>query len=1030
MKWIWVIILVMLVSVLQAQPACVNDQCCCGDPVEVGVPCGDFESAPWANPIIVIFAGQSFCDWQVLQGSIDILGPNYLNWAQGNPNGATQYIDLHGNDPGVMVNTLNGLVAGYQYTLTFWYAKNAGVGSANCRVQVAGGAWLDQTFTATNNGANGWLEQCYTFTAQGTTAELRFTGSGGAPNAGVLLDDISLWSCPLDSEDPVVLNPPLPVIDHPCFLPIPQPDDLIVTDNCPGDIEINFAEVNIPQSCYYDLERTWTITDGCGNTITLEQRIAVRDESPPVFVVPPSDHVEPCGPGYLEAFYTWVNSNGLGLAVDDCDPDVNWLADYVSLPDGNCGQTTVRFVVTDECGNSAEATATFFIADNIPPDILLPAQDKYVYCVSNPLDSFQVWLADNGGAYAIDPCESVTWDYLINGNLSDPVVEVTFSVTDGCGNEVQTTALFVQINDNDTIRLNESTCNPLQAGSDTIVIQQGACVSVTITTVGLLASDTIRLSDYSCDPTTAGTDTLFLQNINGCDSLVIIQTHTWLKDTTTITAWTCDPGSATKDTFYLTNQYGCDSIIYTETIFSGVYVGYFDELRCQAGVDYLDTVIVTGGPCDSLFITQIFFHKPDTLLILSSTCDPAQAGLFTSVYQDVFGCDSTVITQIALLPTDFATAQIAVCYPQDVGVDTLTVPNQWGCDSIVITNRYYAGVDTVFSTSYSCDTLQTGTVTTIHPGLYCDTIKVHATLWAPYSLTSATVFSCAGSGSAADTIWAINSAGCDSLHVTYYQYSDLALGASAQGETCSGLSDGRIFGQATGGVPPLNYQVNGGAWQSGSEFTGLTPGMYSLVVRDDQGCTRSMPGLTVDVGLSITFDIGPDREVAVGDIIQLDGPSHLASYNLQWIAEDPLSCPQCLQTNLGPITKDQIVMLRVWTASGCEAEDELRIMLRQIVTRPVVYIPNSFSPDHDGINDVFSIYANEFVDVVNQLQIFDRWGNALFSIAGMPINQPGIGWDGTYQGKPMDPGVYVYTAEVRMTDGSVRLYKGDITLIR
>lgn len=1026
----WGIISVMLVGVLQAQPACVNDQCCCGDPVEVGVPCGDFEAPPFANPIIVFNTGEMYCDWTIVSGSVDLLGANYSNWAQGNPNGPSQYIDLHGNTVGTIATTLNGLNPGQQYILTLYYAKNAGASSANCRVTVAGGAWLDSTFTATNNGADGWLLKCYRFTAQAATAELRFAGSGGNPNQGVLLDDISLWYCPTDSEDPVVQNPPVPVIDHPCFLPVPVPDDLIVTDNCPGDIMINFAEVNIPQSCYYDLERTWTITDGCGNTITLEQRILVRDESPPVFVVPPTDYVEPCGPGYLDAFYNWVNSNGLGYAVDDCDPDVNWLADYISVPDGNCGQTTVRFVVTDECGNSAEATATFFIADNVPPDIVLPAQDKYVYCVSNALDSFQVWLADNGGAYAIDPCESVTWAYGINGNLSDPVVEVIFSATDGCGNEAQTTALFVQINDSDTIRLNQTTCNPLQAGSDTIIIQQGACLSVTINIVSLLASDTIRLSDYSCDPALAGMDTLFLQNFNGCDSLVITQTFTWPKDTTTITVWTCDPGGATKDTFYLANQYGCDSIVYAETIFSGVYVGYVDEVRCQAGVDFLDTVIVTGGPCDSLFITKVLFHKPDTLLVQSSTCDPAQAGAFTTVYPDVFGCDSSVITQIILLPTDYVAEQVAVCHLQDVGIDTLIVPNQWGCDSIVITNRYYAGVDTIFSTSYSCDTLQTGIVTTIHPGLYCDTVKMHSTLWVPSILTSATVFSCEGSGVAADTTWAINSAGCDSLHVTKYHYSDLTMKVNVGGESCAGWKDGRIVGQVTGGTPPIYYQVNGGTWQISSEFTGLMPGVYSLVVRDDQGCTRSVHGVTVDAGLSIEFDAGPDREVALGDIIQLDAPSPLAPYNLQWFAEDPLSCPQCLKTNLGPISKDQNVMLRVWTTAGCEAEDGLRVILKQIVTRPVVYIPNSFSPNYDGINDVFSIYGNEFVAAVNLLQIFDRWGNALFSIADLPINEPGIGWDGTYREKPMDPGVYVYTAEVRMTDGSIRLYKGDIILIR
>ncbi|MCO6486236.1 MAG: gliding motility-associated C-terminal domain-containing protein, partial [Saprospiraceae bacterium] len=97
---------------------------------------------------------------------------------------------------------------------------------------------------------------------------------------------------------------------------------------------------------------------------------------------------------------------------------------------------------------------------------------------------------------------------------------------------------------------------------------------------------------------------------------------------------------------------------------------------------------------------------------------------------------------------------------------------------------------------------------------------------------------------------------------------------------------------------------------------------------------------------------------------------------------------------------------------------------------PRVYIPNSFSPDEDGINDVFSVYGNAQVVGVRHLAIYDRWGNNLYFERHLPVNDPGVGWDGTFRGQIMDPGVYVYVVEVELADGGTRLYKGDVTVVR
>jgi gliding motility-associated-like protein len=89
-----------------------------------------------------------------------------------------------------------------------------------------------------------------------------------------------------------------------------------------------------------------------------------------------------------------------------------------------------------------------------------------------------------------------------------------------------------------------------------------------------------------------------------------------------------------------------------------------------------------------------------------------------------------------------------------------------------------------------------------------------------------------------------------------------------------------------------------------------------------------------------------------------------------------------------------------------------------------VFIPNAFTPNGDGNNDVFNIRLG--VDAVGmEMRIFDRWGNEVFL-----SNTLEDGWDGTFKGKGMDIGTYQYLVKVKFRDKSVETYKGDVSLIR
>ncbi len=85
--------------------------------------------------------------------------------------------------------------------------------------------------------------------------------------------------------------------------------------------------------------------------------------------------------------------------------------------------------------------------------------------------------------------------------------------------------------------------------------------------------------------------------------------------------------------------------------------------------------------------------------------------------------------------------------------------------------------------------------------------------------------------------------------------------------------------------------------------------------------------------------------------------------------------------------------------------------------------PNAFSPNADGINDVFFPKGDGFDKY--HLSIFDRWGNELFA-----SDNPSIAWDGTFEGKPVQSGVYNYKIWVEKQGYDARKYIGQVTVLR
>ncbi|MEI6123721.1 MAG: gliding motility-associated C-terminal domain-containing protein [Bacteroidota bacterium] len=88
-----------------------------------------------------------------------------------------------------------------------------------------------------------------------------------------------------------------------------------------------------------------------------------------------------------------------------------------------------------------------------------------------------------------------------------------------------------------------------------------------------------------------------------------------------------------------------------------------------------------------------------------------------------------------------------------------------------------------------------------------------------------------------------------------------------------------------------------------------------------------------------------------------------------------------------------------------------------------MYIPNIFSPNGDGANDVLFVRGQNIQTI--DFRIYNRWGNQVF--ATKTITQ---GWDGTFQQKECEVAVYYWVAEIGFTNGEVVIKKGDVSLVR
>ncbi len=253
--------------------------------------------------------------------------------------------------------------------------------------------------------------------------------------------------------------------------------------------------------------------------------------------------------------------------------------------------------------------------------------------------------------------------------------------------------------------------------------------------------------------------------------------------------------------------------------------------------------------------------------------------------------------------------------------------------------------------------------------------------------------------------------------------------------SCFGNEDGYIVvNSVSGGAPPYLYSFNGGPFTTQSQWTNLGPGEVVIVVQDSKGCEFEAT-FTIEEPEELIVDLignfeGDENVVELGDSVRLQVQVSLnipfdSLDQVIWSPRDSVPCDTC-QFNwvspTGPITYSVTVI-----ENGCSDSDQLHVEVAR--PRPV-FVPSAFSPNGDGANDYFQVFAGPQVERIDRLAVYDRWGEMLFFRENFDPNDPDARWDGTHLGKPVNPQVCVYVIDVRFIDGVVKTYKGDVVILR
>ncbi len=512
------------------------------------------------------------------------------------------------------------------------------------------------------------------------------------------------------------------------------------------------------------------------------------------------------------------------------------------------------------------------------------------------------------------------------------------------------------------------------------------------------------------------------------------------------------------------NRFGCDSITTLDLTIHNSTLSREVQTACnrytwngteytQSGIYQYKTTNVVA--CDSIAILDLQIHFSDTVMQKFTTCNPytwngrtlTQSGIYQFDTINQFTCDSIVILELQITALIQSRENHSACdqyfwngkvYTNSGTYDYLT-KNALGCDSMITLDLKIYRSDSVFTAQTSCTALDWNGKNYTQSGRYfhetknikgCDSVTtLDLTIIPPKEnfinkdiCDSITILGRKIDRAGRYDFRLADVNGCDSI--IHYDIAIRSNQANIKLSACDSL----------------RWNVNGKVYTNSSLITEKFNNQY--------GCDSS---ITLDLHIAKSKQIfleasackeyfWPETQKILtqsGDYLHLlqtaeqcDSAIHLKlTIHPEYSDTDTIISNQKYTWPVNQITYDSTgnYFIKFISKDQC---DSIHYLLLTIIKENNIFYPNVIHPNSQfKQNTAFTIFDNGAIKSIERLRIYDRWGELIWQRENFPSNDVNNGWDGTFRDKAVNPGVFVWVADLLLTDGRKITETGDVTVV-
>ena len=650
------------------------------------------------------------------------------------------------------------------------------------------------------------------------------------------------------------------------------------------------------------------------------------------------------------------------------------ICDSVIVIKLDCGSGTRSTQNVNFCYNQSTSIGGITIDKNNPVD-------SFTVTASNGCDSTIVLFGTERGFFQLNRtiCSN---DFITVGttrfDINNPqgIVVLANQSVFGCDSTVQVSLTIKDYSESDFVKT--------------------ICETQTIT-VGNQTFDKNNLS---------GKVTLPGQSYTGCDSVVNV--NLTLANTKAIKVQSLCKGDSVFiiDRFFsdrnptgqimLTSYLGCDSTLDVRIDILPTALGFYRADICRG-----DTLRFPDHPGQ-------FFTSGRT------------TGTLRNVNGSVNGCDSLTEVDLTVLPDAIGSFDKKICANDSVDIygQVYSIQKPRGTQKLPI--KSYRNCDTFLTVNLTFNPISTGS--------FRDTICSSKNI----VIGNRTFDINNPSGSI--LLPSSNSNGCDStLQVDISFYSPITLSYNKMDLECNFPNTGEfVLNSLTGGSGIYKIKIDN---QAAINFTGtftaqqLSLGIHQIQIQDIEGCDTSFQFQIDGANLGV-IRLPNDTTIKEGNSVIIQSVIPFNPSTISWDPTTSLSCDDCANPVATP-SNTTTYTLTVTDENGCIFSDVMTITV--LLDQSEIYVPTIFSPNGDQLNEKFyPVFKFPLKTRILNFAVFDRWGEQMFAVENLGYNANGdiYGWDGTFRGTKLNPGVYAYYIIYQADNEGKKIKTGDVTLIK